>query len=84
MNSSSFMPTFVAAATDSLPKQLIAATVDHMDGAVLPDSAGGRLPAVGIVVAPEPGVLSRCPYGCRVRCESDGAVSGVDRHADNS
>ncbi|MEW2570234.1 hypothetical protein [Streptomyces sp. NPDC047070] len=45
----------------------------HMDGSVAPDWAGGRTPVLGPGVMPEPGVLSRCPYVYRVRCESDGA-----------
>ncbi|MEU5632153.1 hypothetical protein ACH47C_23585 [Streptomyces rishiriensis] len=49
----------------------------HMDGAVPPDWAGGRTPVLGPGVLPEPGVLSRCPYVYRVRCESDGASRQV-------
>ncbi|MET7695155.1 hypothetical protein ABZT06_45900 [Streptomyces sp. NPDC005483] len=49
----------------------------HMDGAVSPDWTGGRIPVLGPGVVPEPGVLSRCPYVYRVRCESDGASRRV-------
>lgn len=44
----------------------------HMDGSVPPDWEGGRIPVLGSGVVPDPGVLSRCPYVYRVRCESDG------------
>jgi len=49
----------------------------HMDGAVPPDWADGRIPVLGPGVVPEPGVLSRCPYVYHVRCESDGASRQV-------
>ncbi|MGW2386345.1 hypothetical protein [Streptomyces sp. NPDC001658] len=42
----------------------------YMDGSVPPDWAGDRVPVLGPGVVPEPGVLSRCPYVYRVRCES--------------
>jgi len=45
----------------------------HVDGAVPPDWDDGRIPVLGPGVVPEPGVLTRCPYVYRVRCESDGA-----------
>ncbi len=45
----------------------------HMDGSVPPDWACGRTPVLGPGVVPNSGVLSRCPYVYRVRCESDGA-----------
>jgi hypothetical protein len=45
----------------------------HMDGSVAPDWAGDRTPVLGPGVTPEPGVLSRCPYVYRFRCENDGA-----------
>ncbi|MER5696103.1 hypothetical protein ACWDBO_29915 [Streptomyces mirabilis] len=49
----------------------------HMDGGVPPDWDGGRIPVLGPGVVPDPGVLSRCPYVYRVRCESDGASRQV-------
>ncbi|MFG2463368.1 hypothetical protein ACGFWE_40835 [Streptomyces sp. NPDC048523] len=49
----------------------------HMDGGVPPDWSGGRIPVLGPGVVPEPGVLSRCPYVYRVRCESEGASRQV-------
>ncbi|QIY68906.1 hypothetical protein HEP84_06515 [Streptomyces sp. RLB1-33] len=49
----------------------------HMDGGVQPDWDGGRIPVLGPGVVPDPGVLSRCPYVYRVRCESDGASRQV-------
>ncbi|MDG9709671.1 hypothetical protein [Streptomyces sp. DH10] len=49
----------------------------HMDGAVPPDWDNGRIPVLGPGVVPEPGVLSRCPYVYRVRCESDGSSRQV-------
>ncbi|WP_406369694.1 hypothetical protein OG788_07780 [Streptomyces sp. NBC_00647] len=45
----------------------------HMDGSVAPDWAAGRTPVLGPGVMPEPGILSRCPYVYRVRCENHGA-----------
>ncbi|MEU0946942.1 hypothetical protein ABZ379_30015 [Streptomyces canus] len=49
----------------------------HMDGGVPPDWSGGRIPVLGPGVVLEPGVLSRCPYVYRVRCESEGASRQV-------
>lgn len=49
----------------------------HMDSSVAPDWAGGRTPVLGPGVVPDVGVLSRCPYVYRVRCESDGASRQV-------
>ncbi|MGI5517977.1 hypothetical protein [Streptomyces sp. CA-106131] len=49
----------------------------HMNGSVTPDWDTGRAPVLGPGVIPEPGVLSRCPYVYRVRCESDGVSRRV-------
>ncbi|WP_225794493.1 hypothetical protein [Streptomyces aculeolatus] len=49
----------------------------HMDQAVPPNWADGRIPVLGPGVIPDPGAFSRCPYVYRVRCESDGASRRV-------
>ncbi|MGP4088811.1 hypothetical protein [Streptomyces sp. KR55] len=49
----------------------------HLDGSVPPEWSSGRTPVLGPGVVPEPGVLSRCPYVYRVRCENNGASRRV-------
>jgi hypothetical protein len=49
----------------------------HMDGSMPPEWAGDRAVVLGPGVELEPGVLSRCPYVYRVRCENDGASRSV-------
>jgi hypothetical protein len=49
----------------------------HLNEAVPPDWADGRTVVLGPGVLPDPGVLSRCPYVYRVRCDPDGASRQV-------